>query len=54
MASGFGFRIFGVTPSNIINAAIFKLAKMSKNFHGRFTAKNAKFLSSHLIERIVH
>ena len=34
-----------------INAAILKISKISKDFHGRFTAKYPKFLSSYSIQR---
>ena len=43
------YKLNDVKPLYIMNAAALKLIKISKNFHGRFTAKHAQFLSSHLI-----
>ena len=43
------FSIFLMNFYKIINAAILKLIKISKNCHGRFTANYKEFLLSHSV-----
>ena len=45
------FKILHNSFKKDIYAAILKIIKISTNFHGRFTAKYPKFLSTHLIKR---
>lgn len=40
-----------ITASNIINAAILKIIKISQNLHGRITSRQIKLLSSYSVQR---